>query len=176
MPLTPKQERFVQEYLVDLNATQAAIRAGYSAKTADRIGPELLGKTWVAAAISARQAKRADKLEISQDRVLLGLARIGFADIRELVTWKDGRLSLIDSDKLSDAIAMAIVEVSQGPNGLRVKLADKKGALVDLGKHVGLFTNKLELTGKVTLDDLVLEAARAAMARKANGHDSETKH
>lgn len=59
--LTPKQAAFVGEYLVDLNATQAAIRAGYSARTADRIGPELLGKTWVAAAISEGMSRRAEK-------------------------------------------------------------------------------------------------------------------
>ena len=59
--LTPKQQAFVAEYLVDLNATQAAIRAGYSARTADRIGPELLGKTWVAEAIKEAQTKRAEK-------------------------------------------------------------------------------------------------------------------
>lgn len=57
--LTPRQERFVKEYLVDLNATQAAIRARYSAKTANRIGPELLGKTCVAAAIARQKEKRA---------------------------------------------------------------------------------------------------------------------
>ncbi len=68
--LTPKQERFVQEYLVDLNATQAAIRAGYSAKTADHIGPELLGKTCVSEAIAAAKAARMKRLEITQDQVL----------------------------------------------------------------------------------------------------------
>lgn len=59
--MTPKQERFVQEYLVDLNATAAARRAGYSARTADRIGPELLGKTCVAEAIATAKAQRAEE-------------------------------------------------------------------------------------------------------------------
>lgn len=68
--LTPKQERFVQEYLIDLNSTQAAIRAGYSAKTADRIGPELLGKTCVSAAIAEAKKSRAKRTEITQDMVV----------------------------------------------------------------------------------------------------------
>lgn len=68
--LTPRQERFVKEYLVDLNATQAAIRAGYSAKTANRIGPELLGKTCVAAAIARQKEKRAAKIELTAEKVL----------------------------------------------------------------------------------------------------------
>lgn len=69
-PLTPKQQAFIREYLLDLNATQAARRAGYSAHTADRIGPELLGKTCVARAIAQAQAARADKLEITAAWVL----------------------------------------------------------------------------------------------------------
>ena len=68
--LTDRQQRFVAEYLIDLNATQAAIRAGYSKKTADRIGPELLGKTCVSEAIQAAKAARSKRTEITQDRVL----------------------------------------------------------------------------------------------------------
>lgn len=79
MALTAKQERFVQEYLVDLNATQAAIRAGYSEKNADKIGPELLGKTRVSEAIQAAIRKRAERVEITQDMVTEELKKIGFA-------------------------------------------------------------------------------------------------
>ena len=80
MALTPKQTRFVQEYLIDLNATQAAIRAGYSAKTAFAIGHENLSKPNIAAAITEAQAKRAERAEITADRVLEELGEIGFAD------------------------------------------------------------------------------------------------
>lgn len=76
MALTPKQERFVQEYIVDLNATQAAIRAGYSAKTADRIGPELLGKTCVSEAIQKAMKKREKRTEVTQDYVIAKLREI----------------------------------------------------------------------------------------------------
>ncbi|MCO7136136.1 terminase small subunit [[Clostridium] leptum] len=74
--LTAKQQRFVDEYLIDLNATQAAIRAGYSEKTADRIGPELLGKTCVSDAIQEAQKKRQKRTEITQDYVLEKLKEI----------------------------------------------------------------------------------------------------
>lgn len=80
MALTLKQERFVQEYLVDLNATQAAIRAGYSAKTADRIGPELLGKTCVSEAIQKAIKKREKRTEVTQDYVIEKLKEIAEKD------------------------------------------------------------------------------------------------
>jgi phage terminase small subunit len=86
--LTAKQMAFVGEYLVDLNATKAATRAGYSAKNADKIGPELLGKTRVAEAISAAQAARAAKLEIKAEDVLRRLWLIATADPRELIEYR----------------------------------------------------------------------------------------
>lgn len=76
MALTPKQKIFVQEYLVDLNATAAARRAGYSEKTADRIGPELLGKTCVSQAIQEAIKQREQRTEITQDYVLRKLKEI----------------------------------------------------------------------------------------------------
>lgn len=80
MALTPKQERFVQEYLVDLNATAAARRAGYSTRTADRIDPELLGKTCVSAAIQEARKAREQRTEITQDYVLQKLKEIADQD------------------------------------------------------------------------------------------------
>ena len=71
--LTPKQARFVEEYLLDLNATQACIRAGYSVKTANVIGPENLAKPCVAAAITAAQEERSKRTEIGQDEIVKGL-------------------------------------------------------------------------------------------------------
>ncbi|MEY8385971.1 terminase small subunit [Oscillospiraceae bacterium 38-13] len=76
MKLTPKQERFVQEYLVDLNSTAAARRAGYSTKTADRIGPELLGKTCVSQAIQEAIKQREKRTEVTQDYVIEKLKQI----------------------------------------------------------------------------------------------------
>lgn len=72
-PLTPKQQRFVQEYLCDLNATQAAVRAGYSARTAEVQGYQLLQKTSVAEALQAALVKRSARTELTQDEVIAGL-------------------------------------------------------------------------------------------------------
>lgn len=85
MALTPKQKRFVDEYLIDLNATQAAIRAGYSKRTAEWIGPQLLGKTHVSEAVTERMRARELRTEITQDRVLQELAKIAFSDIRRAI-------------------------------------------------------------------------------------------
>lgn len=89
--LTPKQARFVEEYLVDLNATQAAIRAGYSARTAGQTSFELLKKPEIQILISEAQKKRSKRTEITQDRVLQELAKLGFGDIRDIFS-DDGSL------------------------------------------------------------------------------------
>jgi phage terminase small subunit len=70
MSLTPKQARFVEEYLIDLNATQAAIRAGYSAKTARQVGQENLSKPVISAALSERQKARSERVELTGDMVI----------------------------------------------------------------------------------------------------------
>ena len=159
MALTAKQQRFVDEYLIDLNATQAAIRVGYSKKTADQQASRLLTNVKVREYLAQRQADRANRTEITQDMVLKELAKIGFSDIRKIVRWGetqvrmvDGEddgpedmvpyhgLALIDSTEIDDNTAGAIAEVSQGRDGLKVKLHDKKGALVDIGRHLGMFS------------------------------------
>ncbi|MGY3172419.1 phage terminase small subunit [Pseudomonas sp. TE12234] len=158
MALTAKQQRFVDEYLIDLNATQAAIRAGYSEKTARSISNENLTKPDIQSAIAKGMQARSGRVEITQDMVLRELAKIGFSDIRKVVRWGDTQvrmveaeddesgdmvpyhgLALIDSSEIDDEIAGAIAEVSQSRDGLKVKLHDKKGALVDIGRHLGMF-------------------------------------
>lgn len=171
MALTDKQRRFVDEYLVDLNATQAAIRAGYSQKTAASIGEENLRKPDIAKAVQDAQAARAHRTEITQDMVLRELAKIGFADIRKVVRWGktelrvtdagdgdgDGEgevtepyhgLALVSANDIDDDTAAAISEISEGREGLKVKFHDKKGALVDIGRHLGMFKERVEHTGK----------------------------
>ncbi|MFT8276112.1 terminase small subunit [Kerstersia gyiorum] len=165
MALTEKQRRFVEEYLVDLNATQAAIRAGYSKKTARQIGEENLSKPDIAKAVQEAQARRSERTEITQDMVLRELAKIGFADIRKVVRWGNTTLqagvddkgeptievhhglALIASDEIDDDTAAAISEVSEGREGLKVKFHDKKGALVDIGRHLGMFKDRVEHSG-----------------------------
>ena len=88
MPLTPRQQRFVEEYLVDLNATQAAIRAGYSAKTATSQGERLLRNVEVSAAIQAAQKARSERTKVTVDQVLLRLWSIATADANELIEFR----------------------------------------------------------------------------------------
>lgn len=157
MALTAKQNRFVQEYLIDLNATQAAIRAGYSAKTADRIGPELLGKTCVSQAIEAAQADRAARTGITQNRVLRELALLGFANMRDYMTVQADGTAYVDLSALTRDQAAAIQEITvdeytdgRGQDArlvkkVKVKLADKRASLVDIGRHLGMFTERHEL-------------------------------
>lgn len=99
--MTKKQKRFVEEYLIDLNATQAAIRAGYKAKNGQRaseIGHELLQKTQVSEAISEAIAERSKRTGINADRVLLELARIAFVNADDVINAKDATLQLMILD------------------------------------------------------------------------------
>lgn len=150
--MTEKQKRFVEEYLIDLNATQAAIRAGYSSKNADKIGHELLGKTRVSEAISKAMAERSRRTGINQDRVLQELARIGFAKITDVV---DPDTAKIKADASGDDLA-CIQSIKIKPNEFgterEVKLYDKKSALVDIGKHLGMFKERVELDADMELN------------------------
>lgn len=149
--LTPKQRRFVEEYLVDLNATQAAIRAGYSAKDADVQGPRLLGKVGIAEAIKAGQAARSERTQITQDRVLQEYARIAFSNMKEFAEFGPDGVKLKDLDGMDDDAARCIAEVSettsQGGGSIKFKLHDKKGALDSIARHLGMFVEKHEHTG-----------------------------
>ena len=153
--LTPKQQAFVAEYLVDLNATQAAVRAGYSAKTAGAIGDENLKKPEIAAAITLSQAERARRTEISQDRVLEELSRIAFGDLRDAVVWGPGGVALLDSALLTDEQAAAISEVGETVTkeggSVRIKRHDKVKALELLMRHMGMLNDKLDVDAKGNL-------------------------
>ena len=152
-PLTPKQARFVSEYLVDLNATQAAIRAGYSARTAADIGRQLLGKTPVAEAIAARQKAREVRTGVTADRVVAELARIAFGTTRAVMTWGADGVALRESDTLSEDESAIVAEVSetvtQAGSSLKLKTHDKVKALELLGKHMGMFVDKVEHSGSI---------------------------
>ena len=143
--MTPKQRRFVEEYLVDLNATAAAKRAGYSAKWASSRGFRLLRHPEVAAAVAKAQARRAARTRVSADRVVTELAKVAFGDPRRLLSWGPDGVVLRDSGELTEAEAALVSEVSEtrtAAGGTRkVKLHCKLTALNALGKHLGLFGN-----------------------------------
>ena len=139
--LTPKQCRFVDEYLIDLNATQAAVRAGYSAKTAEQQGPRLLGNVGVAAAISEAARARSTRTQIDQDRVVQEFARLGLSDMRAFAEWGPDGVTLKTSAELSDDAARCVAEVSEtrtkdGGSTVRFKIHPKLPALESLMKHL----------------------------------------
>lgn len=159
--MTPKQERFVEEYLVDLNATQAAIRAGYSEKTANRQGSRLLSNADISAAIQKRASRITEKLEITQEKVASELARLGFSNMADYMTVDEQGHPHLDLSKLTREQAAAIAEVNvetytegSGEDSVpvkkaKVKIADKRGALVALAKLLGLESpTRVEHTGK----------------------------
>lgn len=141
--LTPKQIKFIDEYLIDLNATQAAIRAGYSKKTAQRIGSENLSKPLIQEEIQKRRNKLQNKCEITQERVLRELAAIAFAsgaDFAKVVTGGTfDTVKMIPTDKIPPEKLAAIAGMKMTANGVEVKLHDKVRALEMLGKYLGLF-------------------------------------
>lgn len=157
--LNGKQSRFVDEYLVDLNATQAAIRAGYSAKTAYSIGWELLRKPEIEQAIHAAMEERAKRTQITADRVLYELARIAYANMGEYIETQEDGSAYVDLSHLSADQAAAIQEIvtdtymdGSGDDAVPVKkvkfkLHPRTRALELLGKHRGLFTDKHEVSG-----------------------------
>jgi phage terminase small subunit len=154
--LPPKRQRFVEEYLIDLNATQAAIRAGYSLKTAGSIGEEVLKKPEIQEAIQAAMKARSERTEITADRVLKELARIAFFDIRKLYH-EDGSLkkpSEFDDEAAAVVAGVDVVEMRTGEDDSmpmftkKVKVNDKITALTNAMKHLGMFVDKHEVTGK----------------------------
>lgn len=147
--MNARQKRFVAEYLIDLNATQAATRAGYAEKTAYSQGQRLLKHVEVAAAIEKSKAKRADRTEITADRVLEELARIAFANSGDFFDWGPSGITVRDKAELTRAQQAVVAEVSQTKTDsggtIRVKLHDKIGALDKLFRHLGLEVKKHEL-------------------------------
>ena len=150
--LTPKQARFVEEYLVDLNATQAAIRAGYSETTARAIGYENLTKPDIQQAIQERQAKRSARVELTQDEVV--------RDLRELRDICMGRkpvrvTEVVKNTQMGEVTAREVEIYALEPTG-----AGK--ALDLLGKHLGMFVDRTELSGRDGEAIVISDAERSA--------------
>lgn len=155
--MTKKQKRFVEEYMIDLNATQAAIRAGYKPSAAYSIGSENLRKPEIKAAIDKAIAERSKRTGINQDRIIRELARIGFAKITDVADRKTGEIKEDASE--DDLACIQSIKVKPGEFGTEreVKMYDKRSALVDLGKHLGMFRDNLrvEVETSEKLDDIL---------------------
>lgn len=167
--LTPKQKRFIDEYLIDLNATQAAIRAGYSEKTAKDIACENLAKPNIQAEIQRRMQKREQKTEITKERVLRELACIGMADYTDFVNIQNGRIIVKDTEDIPKALRPAITSIRYNSQGqVEVRLADKNRALEMLCRHLGMFNDSASNQDALDKLDKILREVHA------NAFESET--
>ena len=147
--MTKKQKRFVEEYLIDLNATQAAIRAGYSPATAGSIGQENLTKPEIHAAISKAMAEHSKRTGVSVDRVIKELAKIAFVKITDVVDTNDVTIkSDAEEDDLAavQSVKVKTMDTDKGSSEEReIKLNDKVKALELLGKHFGMWDDRFSV-------------------------------
>lgn len=168
----PRHEMFAQALAKGMTATEAYAAAGYKGDrtAASRLSTNVNIKERVSEITGKVNERVIDKLAITKERVLAELAKIGFADIRKAIKWQgtlvteednpDGgdvlviknvvtnNVQLISSDEIDDDTAAAIAEVSQNATGgIKIKFHDKKGALVDIGKHLGMFVERHEHSG-----------------------------
>lgn len=186
--LTPKEAVFVREYLIDLDPKRAAITAGFSATVAASKAYQWVSngkvKPHVYAAIQSAMDARANRTEITADRVLKELAKLGFADLGNVIEWGTREVSIgydddgkklspadfgdavvvhkemaafvdaVDSADLPDEVRAAVAEVALTKDGLRIKMHDKKGALETIGRHLGMFKDKVEHSGEIGVRSL----------------------
>lgn len=191
MKLTEKQKRFCDEYLIDLNATQAAIRAGYSPKGMNKRVTRMMANEGIMNYIQQHMKDREKRTEITQDKVLKELAAIAFsngsnyAKVVEKKAYNEKGEPIIDEETgqqltykvvdmvltndLSDIDKKAIASIKRGKNGIEVSTCDKVRALELLGRHLGMFTNKVEVSGNVNnpFENLTTEE----LIRLASGKD-----
>jgi len=147
------QRRFVQEYKVDLNATQAAIRAGYSENTAYSQGQRLLKNVEIAEAIQQELDRCCERTRVTKDKIIRELARIGFANVGKILDDASG--GLLEGLSEDDLAAVSSVKTKTLMSGTdsdaaiierEIKFHDKGKALEQLGRHLGMFNDKLDVT------------------------------
>ena len=155
--LNHRQRRFVDEYVVDPNATQAAIRAGYSARTARQMGAENLSKPVIAEAVEEARRELAERAGIERGQIIEELKRLARSDIRDSAFWDKTDMTLRNSDDLPPDAARAIREVTETITRTEdattvrrsVKLHDKLGALRDLAKILGMYPKEPQAAGTI---------------------------
>jgi phage terminase small subunit len=166
--LNPKQKKFVKEYLLDLNATQAAIRAGYSRRTAGEIGHEHLKKPEIKRAIQKAMDKRAKRLEISQDRILEELAILAYSDLKHYldIDPDTGAIRAKGFENMPENASRALKAIKEDRvikedadghkvtifDKVRFELHDKIKPLELLGKHLGMFKDEVQVSGGLTIN------------------------
>lgn len=156
--MTEKQKIFADEYLIDLNATRA-YRAAYpnckKDSSADAAARKLLGNTRIQTYITERMEERQKRTEITQDMVLQELAAIAFARATDYVPVMGGMVEVKDTDQLSDSQIAAIAGIKETQNGIEVKLGSKEKTLELLGRHLGMWNDKLDVAGDMDMKIVV---------------------
>ena len=150
--LTAKQQRFCDEYLIDLNATQAAIRAGYSPRTAEQAASRLLTIVKVSDEIAREMAERTKRTGINQDRVVKELAKLAFVNIADVVDLENATVRISATDEDLACIQSVKIKPSEFGTEREIKLYDKKASLELLGRHLGMFKDKLEVEADMDLN------------------------
>ncbi len=147
--LTEKQQRFVDEYLIDLNATQAAIRAGYSVRTANEQGARLLANVSIQNNISKRMAERSRRTGVNQDRVVIELAKIAFINAADVIDPDDATIkegATTDDTAAIQSVKVKVIPTKEGEGVEReIRLNDKLKALELLGRHLGMWDDRLDV-------------------------------
>lgn len=169
--MTEKQKLFADEYLIDLNATRA-YRAAYPSvkkdETAAAAAARLLRNVKVAEYIAERMEERQKRMEVTQDRVLRELSYIAFARVTDYAAIKGDSVKIKDTDELTDEQIRAIAGIKEGKFGIELKLNDKEKALELLGRHLGMWNDKLEVDAPI-IDDSIREMEEYFERRKASG-------
>ncbi len=156
--MTEKQKIFADEYLIDLNATRAYRVAYPSVKkdeTAASAAARMLRNVKVAKYITERMEERQRRTEITQDMVLQELAAIAFARVTDYVSVMGGMAQVKDTDQLSDSQIAAIAGIKETQNGIEVKLGSKEKTLELLGRHLGMWNDKLDVSGDMDMKIVV---------------------
>lgn len=179
--MTPKQQAFVREYLVDLCGTKAAIRAGYAERSAKKIAHELLQKPEIQEQLQVAMAARARRVDVTADRVLQELARVAFFDPRRLLR-PDGTpipVNELDDETAAALTGMDVLEEYEGTGRDRVfvgytkkvKVADKVAALGLAMRHLGMLKDRVDLTGSlvVRIEEVTSPAEKTAAWKKPGG-------
>jgi phage terminase small subunit len=145
--LSAKRKRFVDEYCIDFNGTQAAIRAGYSSKTANEQAARLLAIVSVKKAVEERKSKIAESSKLKASDVIDELRKIAFSDITQVMSFSASKAKVKSSRKLSEDARKIVASVSQTQSGLTIKMHDKVKALELLGRYLNIFTDRVEVDG-----------------------------
>jgi phage terminase small subunit len=153
---TPRREKFIEEYIAKGNAAEAARNAGYSVKTADRIGHALLRNIEIADEIARRRAELR-KTSITPERIIREYLQLLNVSMKDISTWGPGGVKPHPSDMLTEDQAAAISEIAETQSGIKVKLHDKKGILDSLARIAGMFVEKVEHSGKLEYEIVLPE-------------------